>query len=310
MTGAVDFVEKTNEKFDYRNCNSSGQLSESALMLLREASSFAKPPSIGNSLLPDISIAAPTARPRPGDSGANNPNMAMGNPSNATTDVANGNNYLLVKDQYVMSYNKDHKTPNWVSWQLNSDWLGSTKRTDAWSEDTSLPSSFRRAQPSDYKGSGYDRGHNVPSGDRTRSTQDNVSTFLMSNIAPQTPDNNQGPWEKLESYSRELVKQGKELYIIAGNEGSRGQISNGINIPDEFWKVIVVMPHKGMGVSDVNANTEIIAVRMPNVNGIKNDDWRKYITTVGDIERETGFDLLSALPDDIERAVSQKKFGN
>lgn len=241
---------------------------------------------------------------------ASSVHLAMGNPSNATKSESNRNNYLEIKDQYAMSYSSDRKTPNWVSWQLNEDWFGNVRRTGAFAPDDSLPDSFEKATPNDYKGSGYDRGHNVPSGDRTRTRADNESTFLMSNITPQASDNNQGPWEKLESYSRELVRQGKELYIIAGSNGSKGEIGNGVNVPENFWKVIVVLPQKGLGVAAVNEKTEVIAVNMPNVNGIRNDDWRKYLTTVSAIERHTGYDLLSCLPDDVENAVSVKKYGS
>lgn len=237
-----------------------------------------------------------------------NPNMAMGNPSNATDNPVMSNNYLVVRDQYVLSYNNDKKTPNWVSWQLNEDWLGSQKRTGTFIPDDSLPSGFNRAQHSDYSRSGYDRGHNTPSADRTASREDNEATFIMTNIAPQAPDNNQGPWEKLESYSREMARQGKELYIISGADGSKGTIGNGVNVPESWWKVIVILPQKGQGVTDVKANTEVIAVEIPNENGMKNDDWRKYVTTVHAIERHTGYDLLSELPDDIEHKVSSTKF--
>ena len=50
----------------------------------------------------------------------------MGNPSNAVTSTSYPTNYLLVKSQYAVSYNNNTRIPNWVSWQLNSSWLGST----------------------------------------------------------------------------------------------------------------------------------------------------------------------------------------
>jgi endonuclease G len=69
-------------------------------------------------------------------------------------------------------------------------------------------------RPTDYTGSGYDRGHIAPSADRTRNEADNSSTFLMTNMMPQVPEVNRGVWGDLEEYCRELVQQGKELYII------------------------------------------------------------------------------------------------
>ncbi len=41
--------------------------------------------------------------------------LILGNPSNATSDVANYNNYLMVKPQYVLSYKRDRGIPNWVA---------------------------------------------------------------------------------------------------------------------------------------------------------------------------------------------------
>jgi endonuclease G, mitochondrial len=262
-----------------------------------------------SSTLPDLEVVPGDKRVggQRGDSG--NPNLAMGNPSGATTDVANQENYLVVKDQYVMSYNNKHKTPNWVSWQLDKDWMGKTGRSGEFAPDGQLPDSYDKVTASDYNGSGYTRGHNCPSGDRTRTPQDNRAVFLMSNMTPQTADNNAGPWEKLETHCRELAGQGKELYIIAGNEGSKGTIANGINVPKDWFKVVVVLPEKGMGLADVNANTEVIAVEMPNKTGIKTDGWRQYLTTVSAIERHTGYDFLSSVPKDIQTALENKVFG-
>ncbi len=46
--------------------------------------------------------------------------MLLGNPSNATTDPANENNYLMNKPQYSISYNRSRATTNWSSWRLDS----------------------------------------------------------------------------------------------------------------------------------------------------------------------------------------------
>jgi endonuclease G, mitochondrial len=311
MTGAGVEVARVSDKLQENQAKQGdSQLSTNALALLKEGQPPVNQPDSHTSL-PEIALvsAAAAKRPVPTDTGLNNPNLAMGNPSNATPDVSNADNYLLVRDQYAMSYNKDHKTPNWVSWQLDTDWLGSSGRSGPFAPDPALPASFDKATPEDYTGSGYDRGHNCPSGDRTKSHDDNETTFQMSNIVPQTPDNNRGPWEKLESYSRELARQGKELYIIAGNEGSKGTIGNGVNVPETMFKVIVILPQKGMGAADVDSKTEVLAVEMPNVNGIKGDDWHKYITTVSAIERHTGYHFMSKVPQDIEKTLADKTYG-
>jgi endonuclease G len=282
--------------------------SQGALALLSEQQilPLAANDKTATATLPDIAIVGPnSSRPKPV---SDNPNLALGNPSNATADLSNKDNYLFVKDQYAMSYNSDHKTPNWVSWQLDSDWLGNSGRSGPFVPDPTLPAGFGKATPQDYTNSGYDRGHNCPSGVRTRSHEDNEATFNMSEIAPQTPDNNRGPWEKLENYSRELAGQGKELYIISGNEGSKGTIGNGVNVPETWFKVIVALPEKGMTAKDITADTQVIAVEMPNETGIRRDDWKKYTTTIGDIEKHTGYHFLDNVPANIRQALEQQTF--
>ncbi|AFZ27264.1 DNA/RNA endonuclease G, NUC1 [Cylindrospermum stagnale PCC 7417] len=228
--------------------------------------------------------------------------LTMGNPSGAVTSTSYPGNYLMEKDQYALSYNNTTRIPNWTSWQLNSSWLGSTPRQDDFRNDTTLPSGWYQVLATDYQGSGFDRGHMTPSGDRTSTVAVNSSTFLMTNMIPQAPDNNQGPWAILEGYARDLVAQGKELYIISGGYGVGGTGSNGsastiasgkIQVPARTWKVIVVLDTPGSGVSGVTTNTRVIAVDMPNAQGIRNNDWKTYRVSVDSIEGNTGFNFLS-----------------
>jgi endonuclease G len=130
----------------------------------------------------------------------------------------------MVKPQSVISYGNKIHTANWVSWQLNRSWIGAADRPDNFRPDDALPAEAYKVRPSDYTGSGYDRGHIAPSADRTRKEADNSATFLMSNMMPQVPELNRGVWGDLEEYCRELVQQGKELYIIAGSVGRKGSI--------------------------------------------------------------------------------------
>jgi endonuclease G, mitochondrial len=136
---------------------------------------------------------------------------------------------------------------------------------------------------------------------------DNSATFLMTNIIPQTPDLNRGPWEKLESYSRQLVSEGKELYIIAGVASQKGTLAGGnLSIPARNWKVIVVLDRPGLGPDSVTGSTRIIAVDMPNEEGIKEIDWTEYRTTVKQIETATGYNLLSNVPDKVQQVIENK----
>lgn len=243
--------------------------------------------------------------------------MVMGNPSNATTDEANPTNYLLPKPQYVMSYHRDRGTPNWVSWHLDSSWIGSTPRQDDFRNDPSLPAGWYQVQATDYSGSGFDRGHHTPSGDRTSSVVDNSATFFMTNMMPQAPFNNQGPWEELESYCRTLVSQGNELYIIAGGAGVGGTGSNGgvtmtianghVTVPAVTWKVIIVLPVGENDVDRVYKTTRTIAVIMPNDQNIGiNTPWRNFRTSVDRVEALTGFNFFSNVRPMVQGIIERK----
>jgi endonuclease G, mitochondrial len=229
------------------------------------------------------------------------PHLRLGNPSNAGNDP---NNYLIQKSQYVLSYNRERATPNWVAWQLNSSWLGDTQRQNDFRPDDSLPSDWYRVKPGDYTNSGYDRGHMVPSADRTASEQDNEATFVMTNIVPQTPINNRETWKNLEEYCRELVKQGKELYIIAGVYGDRALIGKNqqITVPSNTWKIVAVLDRPGERIRE---STRVIAVDVPNRNKLA-FDWEKYLVSVDEIEVKTGYDFFNRVPESIQRAIEAR----
>lgn len=235
-----------------------------------------------------------------------NIHLRLGNPSNASAN--NLNNFLIERRQYALSYDHDRGVPNWVSWQLDADWLGEVERQDDFRSDDDLPQGWYPVTPEDYQGSGYDRGHVVPSGDRTANTEDNSATFLMTNIIPQTPENNRGPWRELEEYARNLLNQPDiALYITAGAYGDRGQIGDGkVTVPSRLWKVIVVLDQPEVGVEGVSIETEVIAVDMPN-RRILRQNWRSYQTSIDRIEVATGYDLLAHVPEQVQTVIEARE---
>ncbi|MUG91066.1 DNA/RNA non-specific endonuclease [Scytonema sp. UIC 10036] len=235
---------------------------------------------------------------------ATNPHLAFGNPSNASkTDP---NNYLIEKPQYVLSYNRDKGIPNWVSWELNQSWLGEAPRSNNFRPDDTLPEGWYHVAPNDYTKSGFDKGHMVPSADRSNNPENNAATFLMTNIIPQAPDNNQGYWARLEDYERTLANQGNELHIISGVYGEKGTIAQGkVSIPARIFKIIVVTP-PNESVNSINEFTRIIAVDTPNINGNRDADWTEFLTSVDAIEKETGYDFLSHVNPSTQNIVESK----
>lgn len=244
-------------------------------------------------------------------------NMALGNPSNAATDPNSLNNYLMVKPQFVLSYNSSKGEANWASWHLSRAWKGTAARQDDFRKDPELPSNFFSPSSTSYSGSGYDRGHLCPSDDRDGSIADNSATFVMTNMIPQAPNLNRISWLALEDYGRKLITEGKEMYIVAGGYGTGGvasstsslanTINNGqIEVPAYTWKILVVLPVGKNDLSRITADTRVIAVAMPNRFDVNDLSWGNYRVSVDALEQSTGLDFLSAVPVGIQAAIESK----
>ena len=254
----------------------------------------------------------------------------------------------MEKPQYTLSYNDITKNPNWASWRLNRTWLGlglNTERTNLFEEDRTLPNHWQRVRGSDdinrdpdldppvseggqqWRATDdrlYDRGHMTPSGDRGRNHKDNFATFLMTNMVPQNENNNREFlwWRGLETFSRNLVQNDRELYIIAGGRGTQAEILSPndfwINVPEHLWKVILVLDRPGQGVEDITENTMAFAVDMPNINPTDDDprptSWRDYVIPVRQLENllaeqslPENYDFLSNIPTDLQNTIENRR---
>lgn len=244
----------------------------------------------------------------------------------------NSLNYLREMPQYAVSYNNVTRNPNWVSWQLNNAWLGVLERRDSFEEDRSLPIQWDRVQgDGDINGNPaldgefYDRGHLTASGDRRRTFKDQYATYLMTNIIPQNPLNNEDFegiwWRGFEDFSRNLVRNGRELYIIAGGRGTRSDIISQdgflINVPDRLWKVILVLDTPGQGIADVTANTIAFAIDIPNIdpaadNIVQPTSWRDYVIPVQELENRlqnepfNDYDFLSNITTQLQEIIENR----
>ncbi len=202
--------------------------------------------------------------------------LPTGVPNISGASTASTTNYLVVKKGYVMSYNGVEGRANWVGWTLKASDVGPIERSNRFREDNNLPSRFKRVDDDDYAHSGYDRGHLCNSEDRTASEYLNEETFLMSNIIPQTPTLNRGPFKFLEAYCRKLaVKKGKQLLIYSGGIGVADRLASGVPIPKFCWKAVYTP-------------TEAFYVLFPNDHEL-NKNWKTYLVSKDRLEKMTGF---------------------
>jgi endonuclease G len=279
------------------------------VLILTQSDGFRK-----RSVFDPASIPGPDGRPI---SLEVSPHLLLGNPSRATDDGADANNYLMRKPYYALSYNNVNGSPNWVSWRLQASDLGEAPRPQFY-PDTTLPRGFKEITPHDYNGSGFDRGHMCPHGDRDATTESSFATFAMTNIIPQAPNVNQKAWDDFEEYCREVVRKRHEvLYIISGPQGRGGEgthgfaetIANGkITVPAKCWKVAVVVEGGEGGPDDLEkiaAHTRVIAIVMPNTESVGHG-WANYRTNVREIESLTGFRFFDRVPADIAESLKAK----
>ena len=209
--------------------------------------------------------------------------------------------WLVVKPQYVVSFDTQTKIPNWVAWQLTTDWEGDAGRCECWKTDPAVPMALQ-ARNASYDNSGYERGHMCPSEDRTANPTDNEETFRMINAVPQLGTLNNGTWKQLETEGRQLAAAGKTVFVTSGPLREWAfTLDAGPLIPSATWKVMVVLDHPG-NAQDVTEATRVIAVIMPNDGGTSGD-WTGYRTSVREIESRTGLDLLSDVDASVQAAI-------
>jgi len=272
--------------------------------------------SLKHLLLPALALVPAIAfsmfLPRGGRTEETNRNVRFGMPTPARADILHREDYLIERTQYVLSYNARKLTPNWVAWRLHRDDLGKSVR-GAFEPDPLLPVGILRVNTHVFDGSGFDRGHMCPAQDRSSKQEDMDATFYLTNIIPQSPASNQHGWERLESYSRELVKKGQVLYICCGPHGVGGTGKNGlrndvgrgnldVTVPAKIWKVIMVLPSEN-AVPTKEMRT--IAIIMPNDQSV-GMDWPRYRVSVRDVEKMTGYTFFRNVPEEVASVIKNQ----
>lgn len=284
-------------------------------------------PSSSDTLVPNIPLTSLSAA----DS-ADNGNLLLGNPTEAQPSASLPENYLINQTYYISSYNSTLNIPNWTSWHLQSSDLGSVKRSEDFYAYENLPKGWYIVQYYSYSGSttGFDRGHNCPSGDRTSTVDANNSTFYMTNMIPQAPALNQGPWGGLENALRDqFVGSNNEAYIIMGNYGIGGTGKNGgvdstiddghVSVPSHVWKVAVIIPKGDNDLERIDTSAQIIAVDMPNNNTLYSttttgdDAWKDYLVSINEIEESSkkygkSIDLLKRISTSVKAYLKTKVY--
>ena len=200
------------------------------------------------------------------------------------------NGVVVEHTYYSLSYIEEHEQPEWVYYLLTTDMVnGNAERGDDFRPDAKVKTGS--AELSDYKSSGYDRGHLCPAADMKQSDEAMSETFFMSNMSPQMPSFNRGVWARLEQKVRDWALADDSLYVVTGpvfieNIGAIG--ANKVTVPGFYYKVLY-SPKRG----------KMQAFLLPNRDGLK-ADWATYSVSVDLLEWLTGIDFYAAMSDDAE----------
>lgn len=184
------------------------------------------------------------------------------------TLYANASNGVPTK---IALYSAHHLTKNAVKAAKKM------QRVDSFREEERLRPQFA-AHLSDYKKSGFDRGHLVPNADMGN-TSDQYDSFSLANIVPQNRKHNQTLWAKLESDTRRLVERYGDAYVVTGTAflGSTADRVNSLPdapiIPSHLFKAIYIPSENAAAVyfspNDDSERFDVISVdELQNRTGI------------------------------------------
>lgn len=215
--------------------------------------------------------------------------------SDIDLEIPQSNKDSIVRHQaYSLLYSEEHEQALWVAYKLTEkDLVKKADRTDDFRSDPMI--STGSADLSDYKGSGYDRGHLAPAGDMVRSQEVMSESFYFSNMSPQVPSFNRGEWRMLEEQVREWTKEFDSLYVVTGpvlSNVTKKIGGNDVSVPNQYYKVLLTKTSSGFqGIGFLMSN------------GPDNYTFGNYTVTIDEIETATGIDFYSELPDSIEKSV-------
>lgn len=202
------------------------------------------------------------------------------------------NEAIIERPYYTLRYSEEHEQAIWVAYKLSADSLKQEKfpRKDDFRKDPRVRTGS--ASLSDYKGTGYDRGHLAPAADFSYDEFALSQTFYMSNMSPQDASFNRGVWKKLEEQVRKWSMEDSDIYVVTGpilNKQFTTIGENKVSIPEYYYKIVL----------DIN-KPEIKAIAFLLKNEKSGESLETFTVTIDKIEELSGLDFFPTMPDDLE----------
>jgi endonuclease G len=204
--------------------------------------------------------------------------------------------------RYCFMYDTMMRQAAWVAHILTAKEVSQkgAERGDRFRSDPMIVAKgYPTATDSDYKKSGYDRGHLLPSADRDDTSSENDATFLLSNISPQKPNLNRQIWKYLEEYVRRVAERFDSVWVVTGSKFEKDfeRIGkNGVGVPRYFYKTLLIK-HSG--------KYSAIGFYIPNDNKF-DGDFQHYAKSIDQLEEIMNMDFYTGLDDSVEHNAESR----
>ena len=197
---------------------------------------------------------------------------------------------------YTLSYSEPHEQAEWVTYELKKSHLTNDDRKRPYFiEDPKVSS--KSADWRNYRGSGYDRGHLCPAGDRRFSEQAYNETFYTSNISPQDKKFNAGVWNRLEQQVRNWCRLYGDLIVVTGGvlgEGLEEIGDEDVDVPRAFYKIIL---------RKEGEQTKVLAFLMDARES--EAPLNSFLVPIDSLEAKTGLDFFRKQPQSWQEKVEE-----
>ena len=217
---------------------------------------------------------------------------------------------LLDHDYFAVCYLDTHRLPRWVAYHITPEELAgpADRAGQGFLIDPLLPNDISSPSSSDYTHSGYDPGHMAPAADFKRSDAAMRETFVMTNIAPQTPTLNRQNWRLLEEDIREMVASHKSAWVITGHlfldqDGVPTEPTQWMDVPNRPAVAIPTHYYKTLLFETPDDQLFGYGFILPNSAGPIAAQASEHQRSIDAIEQLSGLDFFFDLPDAIEDAV-------
>jgi len=204
---------------------------------------------------------------------------------------------LVHHKYYTLSYSEPHEQAEWVAYGLKREHLTQDDRKRPFFiEDPGVATGS--ADWRNYRGSGYDRGHLVPAGDRRFSEEAYNETFYTSNISPQDKEFNAGIWNRLEQQVRQWCRRHGDLIVITGGvlEGGLQEIGpEDVDVPRTFFKIVL---------RQNGTDLEALSFLVPAVESSRSLE--EFLVSVDSLEVLTGLDFFEKQSREWQHRIESK----